>query len=408
MAPIYSMIDDLQVIYDQENENFETSINMEKKKRLDMDFGSDNCANQDQTVIVGGLSRTKTLHSFRASSLSSTSSTSSSSASGPLEESQRSIGENFASFDVPVFDKGTRRIMEPQLRKARMARENARSQKETREHTSIASHVGVPYVELRSERPFLFDVETHPMHSALTEALGVQDLSKLHEEGDLKKLMRPLRSRSGRRRFHESYDTFVTSFCIPLVHSIAMSKNIFHSTSPESRISYRYQAFPNIRVVKPGDVPSVPTCDTATGHSIGSLHFHVPLTPSVGTNALYTESYPGREDWHPLIAKSVGLGFLLDGARCLYFNMENKTNATSISLDFVVTLYGEEVKKDFVDGHCLCNKSKLNDHFSAVDGYYEEAVIDMNHRNPMFQIVAKKNRNQELLDPDFRVGFPFV
>ncbi|KAG7356232.1 hypothetical protein IV203_000918 [Nitzschia inconspicua] len=328
---------------------------------------------------------------------------------------------------VPIFDSGMRQVLEPHLRKARLAREEARKHRRTsfHVHDSIASSVGVPYVRLRSERPFLYDTYTHPMHQILAETLGVDDLSQLHllqKKNDgrssktidsLEHLLAPLKCRESRFAFQESYDNFVTSFCIPLLHSMAMSHNLFHgvhSDSENTRISYRYQAFPNIRIMRPGDASPGPRCLTSQGHNVGFLHFHIPLTPSFGTNAVYTESHPGKEDWHPMQTKSIGLGFLLDGARCIHFNMENTTDSTLVALDFVVAIYyadGEEVP--IVDPDGLCNQIALEDFFSlSGQGYYDEAVIDIRPGSPLWQCVAKKRDGKhKLLDPDSRNGFPF-
>jgi hypothetical protein len=265
------------------------------------------------------------------------------------------------------------------------------------------------------------------MQDVLAQALHVHDLSRMHlESSDLDHIMAPLKTRKGRRKFQESYDTFVTSFCIPLLHSVAMSKNLFHNTSVPhhggggnggTRITYRYQAFPKIRVVRPGDASQGPQCDTAVGHSIGYLRFHIPLTPAFGTNALYTESHPGKEDWHPLQTKSVGLGYVFDGGRCINFNLENTTDSTLVALDFVVAIYSDYDDDDdatrdypFVDADGLCNQKALEDQYSmSGPGFYDEAVIDIHPGSPLWQIVAKKsNRKNKLLDPDERVGYPFA
>jgi hypothetical protein len=418
------MINGQEPILKTEEEEFQDSMKIDMKGHGQVEESREqpapaalrnNFDSDPQAFMIRGMTRSQTLHSLGASS------TTSSSSSDPalIQESGGQTHDRFTSFGVdlrnesqgtsqnPAFDKGMRRVMEPYLRKARKTREKSRRETETQVFSPSASRVGVPYTGLRSERPFLFDVDTHPLHKVLAESLGIQELSKMHEGIDLNEVMMPLQSRIGRRKFQESYDNFVTSFCIPLVHSIAMLKNIFHSASPGSPISYRYQAFPNIRIVRPADTSNGPTCDTAIGHNVGCLRFHVPLTPSFGTNALYTESYPGREDWHPLLAKSFGLGFLFDGARCLYFNLENTTNATSVALDFVITFYQDGGNVGYVDGECLCDKTNLGDKFSDAGGYYDEAIIDMGVRSPSWQIVAKKHGNN-LLDPDHRVGFPFA
>jgi hypothetical protein len=369
------------------------------------------------THDLAGLASTKSLYSLTASS--TTSSADESSSFAPVQE--RPV-DKFTTFGidlrrqtrgtpkVPPFDKGVRECMESHLRRARLQRDKVRNRTSLEVHASIASSVGVPYTRLRSERPFLFDMHTHPMHEILAETLRVKDLTKLHQHDDLQQLMEPLSTREGRRRFQESYDSFVTSLCIPLLHSLAMAKNIFHSRASHSssRINYRYQAFPSIRVVRPGDASDGPQCDTSKGHSIGCLRFHIPLTPSFGTNALFTESHPGREDWHPLVAKSGGLGFLFDGARCLHFSMENTTDVTCVSLEFTIAMYRDSDDSCFqVDGDGLCSKELLEDSFSqGAPGFYDEAVIDTRLGSPTWQIVAKKYGNH-LLDPDYRVGFPF-
>jgi hypothetical protein len=408
-----------------------------------------------------GLTRTRTVHSLCASSHET-----SFSLSNNKEHSQTSTiasersdssfststalplpSPDFSTFgmdlrrytcespSVPVFDSAMRQVLEPHIRKARLAREEVRQQHRRmnlRVHDSIASSVGVPYVRLRSERPFLYDIYTHPMHQILAETLGVEDLSRLHNHlinsqprgnftsntDTLEHIMSPLKCRASRRHFQESYDNFVTSFCIPLLHSMAMSQSLFHgvrSTGQNTRISYRYQAFPNIRVVRPGDATEGPRCDTSKGHNVAFLHFHVPLTPSYGTNALYTESHPGKEDWHPLQTKSTGLGFLFDGGRCLHFNMENTTQSTLVALDFLVAIYysdQHDTGHPTVDPDGLCNRSALEDLYSlSGPGYYDEALIDIRPDSPFWQCVAKKpfdRKYKKLLDPDARNGFPFA
>jgi hypothetical protein len=365
-----------------------------------------------KNMVVSGMTRTTTLHSISGSSSSSVES------AHLLQDSFNRLHENFPTFgmdlrretegspDVPIFNSLLRRSMEPHLRKARLLRDKARNRTSLEVHAAIASSVGVPYVRLRQERPFLYDIHTHPLHEVLADSLGAHDLSKLHELGDLREVMAPLLTRTGRRPFQEAYDNYVTSFCIPLLHSMAMSQNLLHGSA--SRISYRYQAFPKIRIVRPGGASDGPQCGTSNGHNIGCLHFHVPLTAAMGTNALYTESHPGKENWHPLITKSVGLGFLFDGARCLHFNMENTTKETSVALDFVVAIYDDRMENDdYVDGESLCTRSILEDHYTlSGHGFYDEAVIDLSPGNPSWQIAAKKHGDQ-LLDPDSLVGFPF-
>lgn len=319
---------------------------------------------------------------------------------------RRHTGDNSASFD----GRELRSVLEPHLRVARLRRMNSRG--EEHRDKMIASSAGVPYVSLRTERPFLFDTYSHPMHEILAQTLGTQNLSKLHEHAiqDKRELLLPLLDPELRQSFHHSYDKFVTTFCIPLLHTYAMNHQLLQNTSSmaSSKIVYRYQAFPSIQVVRPGEGSQGPSCGTIDGHSIGFLTFHIPLTPATGTNALYTESQVGREDWHPLATKSVGLGYLFDGARCLHYTLDNTTSATRVSLEFRVALYREDCSTNILGERDLCSRNLLQDSFSARPGYYEEAVVETGRRVSTMQQFMARKRTHRLLEPDSRVGFPFV
>jgi len=370
---------------------------------------------------VGGLSRTKSLFSM-SSSGSSTSSETLEDLPGESDlasESTTSQGGQRFGQDVftytkgesgsPNFaDTGLRKVMEPHLREGRAKREYRRQQSDPFKniHASIAHSVGVPYTSLRKERPFLFDEHSYPLDDILARTLQVSDLTKLHETGSAD-VLEPLRDPEKRNAFHAAYDNFVTTFCIPLLHSLAIANNILH-TSSSDQITYRYQAFPTIRVLQPGECGIGPRCDSSYGHSIGCLNFHIPLTPSVGSNALYAESHPGREDWHPLAAKSVGLGYLFDGARCLHFDILNSTDSTRVSLNFRVLLYRDFYGRMQHDGG-LCPEELIEDRFSQSDpNYYDEALIDLGRSSlPGLEVVVKKYGSR-LQPPSVLSGPPFV
>lgn len=186
----------------------------------------------------------------------------------------------------------------------------------------------------------------------------------------------------------------------------------------------------------------------AYGHSMGNINFHIPLTPTFGTNCLFTESHPGREDWHPLKTKSVGLGFAFDGARCLHFTLENTTPRTRVSLDFRIAIYrdrstssvpvglgsallnssqklfdssnalmtskeqkeGKEDEEECDVHDSLCNQILLKDNYTTFPGYYDEAYVDVGAKSSGLdgmQQTAVQKKDKLLMVPDKRVGFPF-
>ena len=187
-------------------------------------------------------------------------------------QSKTEPGHGFWSWGFELLGWGFEPVVRHQL--ARLLRKREEASKAGKPVTLAPA----PYVALRDERPFTFDPCTYPLHSVLAEALGVGSLADVHKYQCRSKqeLLSPLLDRGKRLRFHELYDVFVTSFCIPMLHSLALKMKILNTTSDAI---YRYQEFPCLRVVRPGEFSIGPHCDTAYGHSIGNLNFHVPLTP---------------------------------------------------------------------------------------------------------------------------------
>jgi hypothetical protein len=303
---------------------------------------------------------------------------------------------------------------------------------------AVSPSLGVPYTSLRVERPFLFDNEhSYPLNHALARAIGVPNLECIHELGQRDRILDPLLERANRQPFHEAYDFFVTSFCIPLLHSLALSQNLFDASFglEQNCVTYRYQAFPTICVHNPcGRFPvssnnkrntSPVSCGVLEGHSLGCLTFHVPLTPAYGTNAMFVESHPGKENWHPLATKAIGMGFLYDGARCLSFFLDNTTTSTAVSLNFQVIICSgtalPETQRPIIlnssnvgqsgtlHSSFLCPPNIVEDKYSSTphSTYYNEALIDLKDsscgRN--LQVVTKRNR--QLLLVDYRSSPPF-
>jgi hypothetical protein len=305
-----------------------------------------------------------------------------------------------------------RKVMEPHLRRARLLREQSRGPNSHGNiSASIASSMGVPYTPLRRECPFLFDVSTYPLHAVLAQTLGTNDLSQIHLESRNGDVLLPLLDKRNRKSFHSVYDTFVTSFCIPLIHSMAISKGVIQQSTSD-RVHYRYQAFPNIHIARPGEtVFTDPTCDSILGYSVGCLTFYIPLTPCGGSsnNCLLVESHPGREDWHALGTKSIGLGYLFDGSRCLHFDVANSSASTRVALMFRVLIYRDDGNLNPTNSTSatgLCPRNLLADAFSQKEensAFYDEAYIDLRSAHAVV-----KKQGSRLLDPSPHLGYPFA
>lgn len=115
-----------------------------------------------------------------------------------------------------------------------------------------------------------------------------------------------------------------------------------------------YQSFPCVRVIQPGEFSLGPHCDAAYGHHAAIVNIVVPLTPDAGAAALYVESGPGCEDWHP-VNGGPGTFTRFHGAHCLHWTSENSTPHTRVSLDFRIipgSCWGHDGRGGDADAFC--------------------------------------------------------
>jgi hypothetical protein len=67
----------------------------------------------------------------------------------------------------------------------------------------------------------------------------------------------------------------------------------------EVETEFFVQAKPCIRFQQPSNKrTTIPHCDSFYGHQPGQINFWLPLTRSFGSNSLYSESEPGKRDFH--------------------------------------------------------------------------------------------------------------
>ena len=170
-----------------------------------------------------------------------------------------------------------------------------------------------------------------------------------------------------------------------------------------------YQSFPCVRVIQPGEFSLGPHCDAAYGHHAAIVNIVVPLTPDAGAAALYVESGPGCEDWHP-VTGGPGTFTRFHGAHCLHWTSENSTPHTRVSLDFRV-----------IPGSCWGHDGRGGDAdaFCRAPGYYLAASRRRLQRGAgggaardaesggSTEWLREGRKEEELPEPTRLMGYPF-
>ena len=248
------------------------------------------------------------------------------------------------------------------------------------------------FLQLIQEKDLQFDKQKYPLLEAFIKMLGnnlnVTDLANTHErycqdKGQLKdrdekrNLLQNVLIREKRMIFQHVFINFVLNYIAPHVQSITNCKKLY------------FQAFPCIRVVRPGEFSIGPHCDAAYGFSQANINFYIPLTKIYGTNSLILESYPGKEDWHT-IEGEYGCIKRFYGAQCSHFTAENATNQTRVSLDFRV----------IEDQYWVLN----HDQFTSTPGYYTSCSYVENpcHNNGEYPGAYNLNSVVDITPPDTR------
>lgn len=277
-------------------------------------------------------------------------------------------------------------------------------------------------------------VDTSRLRRALQELLQVEDLALLHLQQttacnntsptedqqpkfNKKKLLRPLLDVEARSIFHQAYHDLVREHVLPYVLS-----RIQHQDPCPTSLRFRYQAFPCLRVIRPGEFSIGPHCDAAYGHAAINLNVYVPLTQAMpggtgvprgvedsrapnNTASLFTESQPGREDWQAL-PMSLNCLSILDGAQCIHFTLENTTPYTRVSLDFRLAL----LQDDNGDNNSRSSSGipLWNDRYTSPPGYYVYGTVELHGTNNEKNVpVFRFDESYWPRQVDARVGFPF-
>ncbi|KAL1510749.1 hypothetical protein AB1Y20_007036 [Prymnesium parvum] len=259
--------------------------------------------------------------------------------------------------------------IEPELQKVRAGREEAMA-RWCPPH--IRSRLATDaFRKLRERATLRFDPAAFPLQPTFCRALGLgagaplhllherfhADCGRKHARREKAALLAPLTDEHARAPFLREYERLVVDVLAPHVHAAMGCRRVV------------FQSFPCVRVLRPGEFSIGPHCDAQYQAPDGNINFYLPLTDEIaGTNSLFLESEPGKEDWEALHL-TYGELHRFYGVYCAHFTAENTTDVTRVSIDFRLVpgcCYEEDVEqqpKDF-----------------RVGEYYSECVMDESSR----------------------------
>ena len=309
-----------------------------------------------------------------------------------------------ASVSIPCnpFPEHLRAVMTNHLDKAKRNRQQAldaikRATTESQYETVMNDYVNSP---LSKEGTLSFDTQAFPLREAFLTACGLSssiDLSRLHdEEGVPEKLQLLKHLTTHPLELQTVYDEFVRHVCCPKLAELW-----------DCQGEICYQCFPCLRIVQPGDFSIGPHADVAYGHHPLTTNFYVlltDLTPQVSSAALFLESTPGAEDWHPILGKYGEMVKHFPGGSCAHWTAENNTSMTRVSLDF--RLIPGPLYHAMVDGGS--EKDGKMDVFRKTEGYYNQCRLSSREDDNSISNSEQWERIGPLLAPDARVGFPWT
>ena len=290
-----------------------------------------------------------------------------------------------------VFTPEVLQAIEPELEKVRVGRRQAMQRPLPEAVRSILD--GEAYASLRKETILTFDTSVYPLASSFSALLGLPDglpLHRLHEayhadrgrkgaRSEKATLLAPLTDADKRAEFTALYERLIVEVLAPRLHAAIGCERVV------------FQSFPCVRVHRPGEFSIGPHCDAQYQAPEVNLNFYVPLTKEIwGTNSLYLESEPGKEDWHPLELKYGELTTFC-GVHCSHFTAENTTDISRVSLDFRL-----------IPGCCYEVEPEQQPKDFRVGEYYSECALVVDGEAPPRFEVGRRGA------PYWRHGFPFV
>lgn len=191
-----------------------------------------------------------------------------------------------------------------------------------------------------------FNLEELHKHLPSNEILQEVNFENDNETWFHKKFYNKLNS--GWPGFEQTYEKFIVEVIKPL---FKVNKLIY-----QRRPTFRVQ-IPNNKSV--GEYHR----DYTYNHQLGEINFVMPLTDMVETTAIWAESLPGLNDFHPINVKK-GQMIAFNGNLCLHGNKVNTTTNTRVSFDFRI------ISEDFYDPD-FAKKSTGKGILMTIGNYYD-------------------------------------
>lgn len=121
-------------------------------------------------------------------------------------------------------------------------------------------------------------------------------------------------------------------------------QSIFDRFFPDENI-YIYQSFPSIRIQYFNSVTIPPHYDSDDigRHPDGEKNFLIPITRMYGSNTIFIETEPRKEDYVG-VEMEHGELFMFNGNKCTHYNTRNIEKNVRISMDFRILLLSDYVK----------------------------------------------------------------
>jgi perosamine synthetase len=149
-------------------------------------------------------------------------------------------------------------------------------------------------------------------------------------------------------------------------------KDIYENLFPDEEVLI-YQSFPSIRIQYFNSIVIPPHCDSDKlgNHPIGEKNFILPITKMYGTNTLFIESEPGKNDFNG-IELEYGELFYFNGNKCIHYNQENTEKDIRISFDFRIILLKDYL--NYINNHNIVYTNPRDNRIPVkmtIGGYYQ-------------------------------------